>query len=176
MDDIIWWFEANLKNHENWWNLGKFTCWTLKWRFSQISSSLMIFQICFKSSHDVIHCVCRWPGDPEKVLRPPKRILSNIERIIDFKPTSQKIVKIIKNPVYSKNSNFEKSSLVLQYHDILQEIDPPDVLDVFWSHIDYQNIFRIDFGKIDFFPFLTFWFVGQSHKNFKIYRFGYKKT
>ena len=72
--------------------------------------------------------------------------------------------------------SFEKSSLVLQYHDILQEIDPPDVLDVFWSHIDYQNIFRIDFGKIDFFRFLTFWFVGQPHKNFKIYRFGYKKT
>ena len=41
----------------------------------------------------------------------------------------------------------------------------PDVLDMFYNHIYHQNVFRSDFGKIDFlvdFQIFYLWVTGEK--------------
>ena len=76
---------------------------------------------------------------------------THFEQKIDIWVSNQKIPKIVKNHILDEKWIFKISFQIVQNHDIWYGMSPSDVLNMFQAHMYHRNMFRSDFGKIDFF-------------------------
>ena len=79
--------------------------------------------------------------------------------------SNQKIPKIVKNHILDEKWIFKISFQIVQNHDIWYGMSPSDVLNMFQAHMYHRNMFRSDFGKIDFlvdFQIFYLWVSGKK--------------
>ena len=78
--------------------------------------------------------------------------------------SNQKDPKLVKNHIFGQKSIFQKSFQIVQNHDIWYVMSPSDVLNMFQSHIYHRNMFRSDFGKINFLVDFQMFYLWDSGK------------